>query len=133
MEMTLLLSQIVGPVLILRAISILIDRKHFLAMIDQIEDESKTIAFSMFPIAMLMTGIAIAVTHTDTSSIAAILFHLIAWGMIIKTSLLILFPKLLARKARLLNLAGFLNVVLLSCAAIGTYLTWFGYFASVLP
>lgn len=131
--MTLLLSKVVGPVLLLRAISILIDRKHFVRMIDQIEDESKTIAFSMFPIAMLMTGIAIAVTHTDTSSIAAILFHLIAWGMIIKTSLLIVFPTLLARKVRLLPRNGFLNVVFLACVVVGAYLTWFGYFASVPP
>ncbi len=133
MELTLLLSKIVGPVLLLRAISILIDREHFVSIIDQIEDESKTVAFSMFPVAMLMTGIAIAVTHTDTSSIAAILFHLIAWGMIIKTSLLILFPRLLARKVQLLPLAGFLNVVFLACAVVGAYLTWFGYFAPVLP
>jgi hypothetical protein len=131
MEMTLLLSKIVGPVLILRAISILIDRKHFESMICQIEGESQMVAFSMFPIAMLMSGIAIAVTHTDTSSVAAILFHLIAWGMIIKTSLLILFPRLLARKLQLLPLAGFLNLVFLACSVVGVYLTWFGYFASV--
>jgi hypothetical protein len=131
MEMTLLLSKIVGPILILRAISILIDRKLFVSMIDQMEGESQTVAFSMFPIAMLMSGIAIAVTHTDTSSIAAILFHLIAWGMIIKTSLLILFPRLLARKVQLLPLAGFLNVVFFACSVVGAYLTWFGYFTSV--
>jgi hypothetical protein len=71
MEMTLLLSKIVGPVLLLRAVSILIDRKHFLRMLDRIEDDSQTVAFSMIPIAMLMAVIAVVATYTDRSSIAA--------------------------------------------------------------
>ena len=130
MEITLFLSKIVGPVLLLRGISILIDRGHFVEMLDRLEDESKTVSFSMFPIAMLMTGIAVTVVHRDTSSLAAILFHVVAWGMIIKTSLLILFPSLMAKKARMIGQAGFLHVVCFMCFAVGAYLTWFGYFAA---
>ncbi len=78
METTLFLSKIVGPVLLLRGISIVINRMHFVEMLDRLEDESKTASFSMFPIALLMTGVAVANVHRDTSSLAAIIFHITA-------------------------------------------------------
>ncbi len=128
METTLFLSKIVGPVLLLRGISILIDRKHFVAMLDGLKEEAKTVSFSLFPIALLMAGIAVVISHRDTSSLAAILFHITAWGMILKSSLLILFPKLVVAKARIIGKAGFLSVVCIACSAVGIYLSWFGFF-----
>lgn len=111
METTLFLSKVVGPVLVLRAVSILIDRKHFQAMLDGLEREVETVSFSFFPIALLMAGIALAIALRDTSSMAAIIFRVIAWGAIVKAALLILFPRAMVAKARLLGQAGFLNVV----------------------
>ncbi len=110
MELTLFMSKVVGPVLLLRAASILIDRDHFYSLLDNLDRESKTISFSMFPIGMLMVAISVVLVHEDMSSVAAILFHLIAWGMIIKTSLLILFPTIMAQKAVLIGQRGFLDV-----------------------
>ncbi len=130
MELTLFMSKVVGPVLLLRAVSILIDRKHFVALLDNFEQESKTISFSMVPIAMLMTAISVVLVHNDTSSLAAILFHLVAWGMIVKTSLLILVPSALAKKSKWIGQSGFIYVVLFMCFVVGLYLTWFGYFGT---
>ncbi len=130
MELTSLISRMVGPVLILRALSILIDRKHFAAMLAGLEREVTTVSFSLFPIALLMTCIGLAVTHSDWSSLAAVLIHLIAWGGMIKASALILFPHSVVAKARALERAGFLSVVLTVCFLVGGYFTWFGYFAS---
>jgi hypothetical protein len=45
---------------------------------------------------------------------------------------LILFPAAVAGKARILERAGFLNIVLVVCLLVGGYFTWFGYFASTL-
>ncbi len=132
MEMTVLLARVVGPVLLLRGISLLIDRQHFLTMLDRLQEESQTVSFSLFPIAMLMTALAIVNTYEDTSSVAAILFRLIAWGMILKTSLLILFPHLVAQKAQMIGQAGFLWIVLLMSLTIGGYFTWFGYSHSLV-
>ncbi|MBX7168298.1 MAG: hypothetical protein K1X74_18325 [Pirellulales bacterium] len=53
-----------------------------------------------------------------------------AWGGLIKASELILFPGLVAAKARMLGRAGFINVVLLVCVVVGIYFTYFGYVAS---
>jgi hypothetical protein len=128
MDSTLFLSQVVGPVLLLRGVSILVSRRHFVEMLDRLEDESRSVSFSMVPIALLMAGIALALLHRDTSSVAAVLFHIIAWGLIIKSSLLILFPGAVARKARLLGRAGFVSVVCATCLVVGAYLSWFGYF-----
>jgi hypothetical protein len=77
-----------------------------------------------------MTCITLALVHSDTSSVAAILVHVIAWGGIVKASALILFPAAVVAKARALERAGFLNVVVVVCFLVGGYFTWFGYFES---
>ena len=130
MDFTLLFSKVVGPVLLIRAISILLARRHFVEMLDGLEQEVRTITFSFFPIALFMAAAAIAVTQWDTSTPAGILVLVIAWGGMIKATALMLFPRVVAAKARLLGQAGFLNVVLFACLAVGAYFTWFGYFAS---
>ncbi len=130
MEFTVLFSKIVGPVLIIRALSIVIDRKHFFKMVDGLEEEVTTVSFSFFPVALFMTSVAILVTHSDTSSLAAILIHIIAWGGLAKSTLLMLFPGVAVGKAKLLVKAGFLNVVLLVCFAAGGIFTYYGYFAA---
>ncbi len=130
MAFTVLFSQIVGPVLIIRALSILIDRKHFFDMVDGLEEEITTVSFSFFPVALFMTAVAILVTHSDTSSLAGILIYIIAWGALAKSTVLMLFPRVAVDKAKLLVKAGFLNVVLLVCFAAGGIFTYFGYFAA---
>ena len=75
MEFTLLFSKIVGPVLLVRALSIVLDRKHFVETLDGREREVTTVSFSLFPIALFMTCMAIVVTHSDTSSLAAIFIY----------------------------------------------------------
>ncbi|HEY7546276.1 MAG TPA: hypothetical protein VID27_15405 [Blastocatellia bacterium] len=130
METTILISKIIGPVLLLRGVSILLDRKHFLTMLDGLEREVNTVAFSLFPIALLMACISLAILHNDYSSLAAIFIQIIAWGGMVKTSALILFPRAVAAKARLIGRAGFIHVVWVVCLLVGGYFVWFGYFAS---
>jgi hypothetical protein len=89
-----------------------------------------TVSFSLFPIALLMGCTALAVVHSDRSSVAALLIHAIVWGGIVKASALILCPRLVAAKARVLERYGILAVVLAVCCVVGGYFTWFGYFAS---
>lgn len=127
MTTTSLIAKIVGPVLLLRAVSILLDRQHFVGMLNGFEHEVGTISFSFFPIALLMAGIAISVLHTDRSSLAAVLIRLMGWGAIAKASALILAPGLVASKIPLLQRAGVLNLVLLATCLLGGYFTWFGY------
>lgn len=130
MDLTAFLAKIIGPVLLLRSLSIAIDRRHFVATITGLEREAATITFSLFPVALLMAFLALAVGHSDTSSLAGILLRIIAWGGILKTSALILVPHLVVQKVKLLEQAGFLNVVLVVCLVVGAYFTWFGYFAA---
>jgi hypothetical protein len=129
MELTVLIAKVVGPVLLLRGLSIVHNRRHFVEMLRGLERETTTVAFSFFPVALLMTCLALAVIHSDTSSLAAILIHVIAWGGIVKGTVLILFPAALAAKARVLERAGVLHVVLVMCLLLGSYFTWFGYLA----
>jgi hypothetical protein len=129
MELTSLIAKIVGPVLLLRAASVLVHRGHFVEMVRGLDREVTTVAFSLFPVALLMACLTLVAVHRDTSSLAAVLVQAMAWGGILKASALILFPGAVAAKARMLERAGFLNVVLLVCFLVGGYLTWFGYLA----
>ena len=127
MEITLFVARIVGPVLVLRALSIALDREHFRRMLDGLEREAATISFSLVPIALFMACAALALHHDDLSSPAAVLVRMIAWGGLLKASALILWPNAVVAKAQWLGRAGFLNVVLGVCFVVGGYFCWFGY------
>jgi hypothetical protein len=130
MEFTLLFSKVVGPVLLVRALTLMIDRQHFHKMVEGLEAELTTVAFSFFPVALMMASLAIVATHRDTSSPAAYIIHIAAWGGLAKSAGLMAVPKLVVKKAQLLVNGGFLYVVLLSCSVVGGYLSWFGFFSS---
>lgn len=130
MDLTSFIAKVVGPVLLLRAVSILIDRRHFVDMVRGLDRELTSVSFSAFPIALLMTSIGVAVVHSDLSTPAAVLIRIMVWGGILKGSALILFPRVMAAKARMLERAGFLTVVVVVCLVVGAYFTWFGYFRS---
>jgi len=130
MEETIIISKIIGPVLLIRGISILLDRKHFMEMLNGLEQEATTVAFSLFPVVLLMGFIALAILHKDSSSLAAILIKIIAWGGMLKTTAVMLFPRSVVAKARLLGQAGFIHVVWFVCLLVGGYFAWFGYFAA---
>jgi hypothetical protein len=130
MALTTILTKILGPVLLLRAISIVVDRQHFVDTLQGLDREAATVSFSAFPIALLIACIALVLLHTDSSSVAAWLIRLLAWGGIVKATALILVPRAVVAKGQLLGEAGFLNVVLVVCLAVGGYFTWFGYIRS---
>ena len=127
MDLTTLVARIVGPVLLVRGVSIVIDRPHFVKMVQGLDHEITTVSFSLFPVALMMVGIAL-VLNRDLSTTAGLLIYLMAWGAILKSAGLILMPRVMAAKARALAGAGFINVVLVVCFVIGGYFTWFGYF-----
>jgi hypothetical protein len=84
----------------------------------------------MFPIALLMAFIALALAPLNSGTLAAVVLRVIAWGGILKTSALILVPHAVVAKVHIIERAGILNVVLAACFAAGAYFTWFGYLAS---
>lgn len=130
MEFTVLFCKVVGPLLLIRGISLVLDRQHFVEMLEGVEREATSVSFSFFPIALFLACATIAVTYSDYSSPAAILIHLIAWGGILKATAMMLFPRLVLAKARMMGRLGFLHVVTVVCFAVGGYFTWFGYLRS---
>ena len=127
METTRFVCRIVGPVMLVRCISILIDRAHFVAMVEGLGAEVDTVSFSFFPIALFMACLTLLTLHHDTSSPAAWAIHVMAWGGSLKASALMLFPAAVVAKAQSLVAAGFLDIVCLACVAVGAYFVWFGY------
>jgi hypothetical protein len=133
MDSTRTISKVLGPVLLLRASSIVIDPDHFREMLRGLDREVDTVSFSIVPVAILMACISLAVVPLRSRALAALLIRLIAFGGIVKTSALIVFPRAVVAKAHVLEQAGFLYVVLAMSLIVGAYFTWFGYFASTAP
>src|SRR5262249_7019682 len=96
-----------------------------------LDREVATVSFSMFPIALLMAFMALALVPLESGTLARLLLRVIAWGGILKTSALILVPRVVVAKARVVEQAGILNLVLTACFVAGASFAWFGYFASV--
>ena len=131
METTVLLSKIIGPVLLLRGISILFDRNQVVTTLEGLEKEAASAAFSTLPILLFMASVALAVTHEDTSSLAAVVLHGIAWVGILKGALLMLRPRAVLCYARFAGKAAVLHGLWVVSVGLGAYLTWFGYFRPV--
>ncbi len=129
MTVTLVLAKVLGPLLVLRGLSLIVDRPHFQAMLRGLDQEVSTVSFSMIPVALFAAGALLVTAGADSSTAAGILFQVMAWGMMLKAGALILFPRLVVRKAQMLGQAGFLNVVCVVTLLAGGYLSWVGYFA----
>ena len=129
MTVTLVLAKVIGPLLLVRGLSLIVDRAHFMAILDGLEREVSTISFSMIPIALFSAGALLVTAGADSSSLAGILFQVIAWGMMLKSTALMLFPRLVVKKAQMLGKAGFLNVVCVATLLAGGYFSWVGYLA----
>ena len=127
METTVLLSKILGPVLLLRGISIFFDRQQVVTMLERLEEESTSAAFSALPVILFMASLAMAVTHKDTSNPAAVILHIIAWVGILKGAALILRPKAVLAFGRHAERTTVLHGICVASVGLGVYLTWFGY------
>ena len=127
METTVLLSKILGPVLLLRGISIFFDRHQVVTMLERLEEESTSAAFSALPVILFMASLAMAVTHRDTSNPAAVILHIIAWVGILKGAALILRPKAVLAFGRHAERTTVLHGICVASVGLGVYLTWFGY------
>ena len=127
MDTTVLLSKILGPVLLLRGISIFFDRQQVVTMLERLEEESTSAAFSALPVILFMASLALAVTHKDTSNPAAVILHIIAWFGILKGAALILRPKAVLAFGRHAGQTTVLHCVWVVSVGLGAYLTWFGY------
>ena len=125
--LTLVLARVLGPLLILRGLSILIDRSHFESMLEGLEREVETISFSMVPVFLFAGFGSLLVLHWDFSSLTATLITLMALGGTLKTGVLILFPGMMVAKAQALGRHGFLHVVCVVSLTVGAVLAWTGW------
>ena len=129
MDLNLLIAKLVGPVLLVRSLSILIDKKHFEAMLEGLDKEIKTLSFSFIPVTLFAAALFILNYQTDRTSFDGIAITCIAVLAIIKTSLLMLFPDLMVEKAKKLGELGVVAFAMFGTLSIGICLTYLGYFA----
>ena len=99
-------------------------------MREGLEKEATSAAFSVLPVILLRASIALAVTHDDTSSPAAVILHVVAWAGILKGAVLILRPKVVLAYGRHAG-KSVLHFAWVVSAGSGAYLTWFGYLRAV--
>lgn len=127
-ETTQNISKILGPLLLVRGVSILIAPAHFRSLIQRLETEVSSISFSMVPVFLFATFLSFALFFRDLESVAGILIFTIGVVGTVKTSVVMLVPRMLARKVRALKRIPFVEIIAATCLLAGAYFAWVGYF-----
>lgn len=126
MDITTLLAQIWGPILVAVGLGFFFSTKYYVAVYRDLEKESFAVLF--FGMFAMAAGIAHVMVHNVWNSLPQIIVSLLGWGVLVKGVICVTFPKLADRggdwalSAKIVPAAGIIVLIL------GAYLSWVGYF-----
>ena len=126
-DTTLFLSQLIGPVLILLALSMLMRQESWKAFIKGMGRDSSLLLYN--GILESTAGLAIVLHHNLWSTPAEVIISLLGWAMILEGAFDLFISKRTIKQAvksmsdQMMKLSGIFMLV------IGAYLTWFGFLA----
>lgn len=126
MELTTLLAQIWGPILVAVGLGFFFSTEYYVRVYRDLEKESFAVLF--FGMFAMAGGIAHILAHNIWGDLPQIIVSLLGWGVLIKGVICVTFPKLADRggdwalNAKVVPAAGGFALLL------GAYLSWVGYF-----
>lgn len=125
MELTMLLSRVFGPLLLIAAVAIITRRKEFMRAVSSAHNERFT--QHVGGILAIFVGLLLINIHHDWSAPPAILISFFGWFILGKGILYIYFPE--AHLAKLIGLTEerWYTLDAILAFLFGLYLTCFGY------
>lgn len=126
MDITTLLAQLWGPILVAVGLGFFLSTKYYVTVYRDLEKESFAVLF--FGMLAMAGGIAHIMAHNVWGNLPQVLVTLLGWGLLIKGVICVTFPKLADRggdwalNAKVVPAAGGFALLL------GAYLSWIGYF-----
>ncbi|MFH1546802.1 MAG: hypothetical protein ABIE14_05500, partial [Patescibacteria group bacterium] len=127
---TVILAQIMGPVLVAVGIGFLLHPKFYAKMIKDFEEhEGLTFFTGMFT---MILGLIVVVNHNIWEVSVAGLITLFGWSSLVKGTIFLIAPNLLFSTAHMFyKNKTVMNVAMVFCLIMGAFLckSYFGYFA----
>jgi len=122
------LARLLGPYCLIVAIGVLINRKTYYKVMEDFFKNAAVVYIG--GILTLFIGLLVVLTHNIWAANWTVLVTIFGWSGIIKGAWIIIFPNTLVKCIEIYQKKpALLMVNLLLVLAIGTVLTFFGYFA----
>lgn len=127
-ESTLFLASLMGPVLLVLALSFALRQEEYMKWFKKIDKERPYLFLQ--GVVEMTTGLAVVLAHNLWQSPAEVFISLLGWGMLLEGSLTLVCSRTSIKKA----LTAFANKQLmffltLAMLALGGYLSWMAYLA----
>lgn len=130
MDLTLLLAQIWGPVLVAVSLGMFVSPAYYRKIYRNLEKDTLAVfSFGMFTMAL---GVLHIQLHSHWNTLPEVIISLLGWGLALKGTVFIITPKFVDKSGdwwankHLIPLAG------VAIFLIGIYLVWLGFFADSL-
>ena len=125
-ETTLLVSQLVGPILVVMGLGFLFNLKFFLGVYKDFGKSSMmTLVLGMMT---MLVGLLIVMRHNLWSTPAEIIVSIFGWGALVKGVAFLVAPKLIAKLTNAIANKSLMVVAIVVVLAVGGYLSWVVYF-----
>ena len=127
MDITTVLAQIWGPIVLAVGLGMFVSRAHYARIYRNLENEA--LAILVFAMAGIAAGVLQVTSYSLWGTPAQILISFLGWALLVKSAMLAIIPGVADRfgdwaaDARLITFAG--GVMIL----VGSYLSWIGFFA----
>ena len=127
MDITTLLAQIWGPILVAVGLGFFFSKKYYITIYRDLEKEPFAVLF--FGMLAMAAGIAHILAHNVWGNVSEILVTLLGWGFLIKRIIFVTFPGLADRSGDWVLSAKIVPMAGIGALVLGGYLSWFAYFA----
>lgn len=124
-EVTMLLAQLWGPILVVLGIGILVSRSYYVRVYRGLENE--TLALMIGAVAFMAAGIAQVLAHNTWDSLPEIVISLLGWALLAKGVVLAIFPRAVDRWGDVAARSQYFNIAAAATIILGGYLTALGY------
>jgi len=127
-EMTLFLSQLIGPIVLLMGLSFWVNRSFYMDLFKKLENNSAFIFFD--GLVEPTVGLAIVLNHNYWGNLNEVIITLFGWLMLFEGALILLGTKAsvkAAMKSMSKSMDSLLSGMSVACVLIGAYLAWMGY------
>ncbi|MBT4384379.1 hypothetical protein HOD30_01380 [Candidatus Peregrinibacteria bacterium] len=124
-ETTLLLAQLMGPVLLVMGLSGLVNKGMYMDWRKQLTGKNMHLVF--MGIVEFVAGIAVVLTHNLWGNFTEILVTLMGWGMLFEGLLLLIATDAYGKTAGKFMMPSLIKLASILGVLLGGYLVWVAY------
>jgi hypothetical protein len=126
MNATLLVLQLMGPVVLIYGLGILLNRAYYLKMVDELE--KNRLSITLAAMMNIVAGVAILVHHWLWGSFLEVVVTLIGFMALTKGIHIAIAPESWLKMTKGFSLSNMINIVPIIVTILGALMMYAGYF-----